>query len=340
MTLTGGNTTDGVTSTTKSVKDIDGDNSGAEDGAQTITATLTDSTGALMSGIPVTWSVAGTGVAITSTQGLKYSGSVGTATTTVYAWIAGTYIVTATAGGVTATAEITFGQNTTTDARVLSATASGSSIKAKVVDRFGNIIPGVTVYASRVSGNGYFGGGVVKTSTTTGTDGIAEFILTGTDTKVKVSVVSYDAAQGTTFGQTCAAAAAYDCPVDGTAATAFTAATVGTASTAETYVGSTYSPLGVASVEVTAGTAVDTTAADNAQAATDAAAEATDAANAATDAANAAAEAADAATAAAQDAADAVAALSAQVAALISGLKAQLTALTNLVIKIQKKVKA
>jgi hypothetical protein len=53
-----------------------------------------------------------------------------------------------------------------------------------------------------------------------------------------------------------------------------------------------------------------------------------------------AAEAADAATAAAQDAADAVAALSAQVATLISGLKAQLTALTNLVIKIQKKVKA
>ena len=77
-----------------------------------------------------------------------------------------------------------------------------------------------------------------------------------------------------------------------------------------------------------------------ANAAADAAAEATDAANAATDAANAAAEAADAATAAAQDAADAVAALSAQVATLISGLKAQLTALTNLVIKIQKKVKA
>ncbi|MEI7540890.1 MAG: Ig-like domain-containing protein, partial [Actinomycetes bacterium] len=75
-------------------------------------------------------------------------------------------------------------------------------------------------------------------------------------------------------------------------------------------------------------------------AAADAAAEATDAANAATDAANAAAEAADAATAAAQDAADAVASLSAQVATLISGLKAQLTALTNLVIKIQKKVKA
>ncbi len=75
-------------------------------------------------------------------------------------------------------------------------------------------------------------------------------------------------------------------------------------------------------------------------AAQDAAAEATDAANAATDAANAAAEAADAATAAAQDAADAVAALAAQVSTMISALKKQLIALTNLVIKIQKKVKA
>jgi hypothetical protein len=75
-------------------------------------------------------------------------------------------------------------------------------------------------------------------------------------------------------------------------------------------------------------------------AATDAANEATDAANAATDAANAAAEAADAATAAAQDAADAVAALSTEVASLIAALKAQITSLTNLVIKIQKKVKA
>jgi protocatechuate 3,4-dioxygenase beta subunit len=87
--------------------------------------------------------------------------------------------------------------------------------------------------------------------------------------------------------------------------------------------------------------------ADAIAAAADAAAEATDAANAATDAANAAAEAADAATAAAQDAADAVSALGTQVAELIDGLKAQIaaqkaaiTALTNLVIKIQKKIKA
>jgi trimeric autotransporter adhesin len=77
-----------------------------------------------------------------------------------------------------------------------------------------------------------------------------------------------------------------------------------------------------------------------ASAAADAAAEATDAANAATDAANAAAEAADAATAAAQDAADAVAALSTSVTAMVADLRKQITSLTNLVIKIQKKVKA
>jgi trimeric autotransporter adhesin len=75
-------------------------------------------------------------------------------------------------------------------------------------------------------------------------------------------------------------------------------------------------------------------------AAADAAAEATDAANAATDAANAAAEAADAATAAAQDAADAVAALSTSVTAMVDSLRKQITSLTNLVIKIQRKVRA
>ncbi len=78
----------------------------------------------------------------------------------------------------------------------------------------------------------------------------------------------------------------------------------------------------------------------SADAATDAANEAAQAASDATDAAILAAEAADAATAAAQDAVDAVAALSTQVNKLISALKAQITTLTNLVIKIQKKVRA
>ena len=84
------------------------------------------------------------------------------------------------------------------------------------------------------------------------------------------------------------------------------------------------------------GSVVNTTS-DAAQAAAE---EATAAANDATDAALSAAEAAEAATAMAQEAVDAVAELSSQVTALISALRAQITSLTNLVIKIQKKVKA
>jgi hypothetical protein len=80
---------------------------------------------------------------------------------------------------------------------------------------------------------------------------------------------------------------------------------------------------------------------DSAQkAALDAANEAAIAAQDATDAALAASDAADEATAKAQEAVDAVAVLSAQVSKLVASLKAQITTLTNLVIKIQKKVKA
>jgi hypothetical protein len=84
---------------------------------------------------------------------------------------------------------------------------------------------------------------------------------------------------------------------------------------------------------------VEVVAADGGAAAA-AAEEATAAANDATDAALSAAEAAEAATAMAQEAVDAVAELSAEVTKLISALRAQITTLTNLVVKIQKKVKA
>jgi trimeric autotransporter adhesin len=84
---------------------------------------------------------------------------------------------------------------------------------------------------------------------------------------------------------------------------------------------------------------VDVIAADGGAAAA-AAEEATAAAQDATDAALSAAEAAEAATAMAQEAVDAVAELSASVTKLISALRAQITTLTNLVVKIQKKVRA
>jgi hypothetical protein len=90
-------------------------------------------------------------------------------------------------------------------------------------------------------------------------------------------------------------------------------------------------------VVVTASAVVSNEAA---KAATKASEEAAAAAKAATDAALAASKAADAATVQAQAAVDAVAKLSADVSAMITALRKQITTLTNLVVKIQKKVRA
>jgi len=314
--------------------DINASSSGANATTASLTVTVKDAGANVMSGMPVTFTVTGTNCAITSTQALKYTGAAGTATTTVYKWTNGSCVVSATSGGVTATDTVHFAQQTATEARTITATASGNTVTGTVSDRFGNPVPGVTVWASR-TGTGAFGGSS-SASAVTAENGTVQFILTNGTADVKLTLGSATAAD-VEYGQSSSTAGKI-CDGAGCTDTALTAATVGTATTAETYVGSSIAPAGVNSA--TAAAVSDTAAIDQSQAATDAAAEATDAANAATDAANAAAEAADAATAAAQDAADAVAALSAQVATLISGLKAQLTALTNLVIKIQKKVKA
>jgi len=101
---------------------------------------------------------------------------------------------------------------------------------------------------------------------------------------------------------------------------------------AATAAGTTYTAVSDVVEMAVVNSAVDAAAA--------AAEEATAAANDATDAALSAAEAAEAATAMAQEAVDAVAELSASVTKLISALRAQITTLTNLVVKIQKKVKA
>jgi hypothetical protein len=335
VTLNGGNTTAGVADALPTVRDIN-----AGDGVQSttygISATVKDANGVLLGGVPVTFSVAGSGVAITSTTINGVTSSAGVATAQVYGWIAGTYTVTAVAGAVTATGGITFGQTAKGEERTVSATVSGPIVTAKVVDRFGNPVPGVTIYATK-TGVGYFGAGVTSTSAVSNAAGTAEFVIAGGSADVKVSTIDPAAAAGTYGSGQTSAPKGYLANATTAAALAlniFTASTAGTATKNEAGVGASFDAAGVASATVT----VDIP--DNAQAASDAAAEATDAANAATDAANAAAEAADAATAAAQDAADAVAALSTQVSEMVNALKKQITALTNLVIKIQKKVKA
>jgi hypothetical protein len=327
VTVTGAASADVAPSVTYTniATDVDGPHASAV----AITATVKDANANLLAGVPVTFAVSGnTGSAIKKTSTTDYTtvytGSTGTAVTYVLGWTNGATTVTATAGGKSGTGKINFlsgttAANATDNARVLSGTVSGNILSYKVVDRFGNPVPYVSISLSR-TGSGLFGGGASTQTLTTDEAGTADVSFVGAGTvKAKLAADYYQA---------------YDVvgEVDVEATTAATAGTtVGT--------GASFAPAGVSTVslDVAAGSDSSTTAAT---AAADAAAEATDAANAATDAANAAAEAADAATAAAQDAADAVAALSAQVATLISGLKSQLTALTNLVIKIQKKVKA
>jgi len=307
-------------------EDITAGAAGATSGAVSAVATVKDANGNVLQGVPVTFTISGTGAAVKSTTATVYTGAAGTATASVYAWIAGTYTVTATAGGKSDTAPVIFAQETATEARTISATVSGSSITAVVKDRYGNTIESVGLKATRVSGAGSFAGSSSATGTTD-SSGSVEFIISGGDASVKVT---FNDANAATYGQSDALKGL----VDGTTATnIFTATTAGTSTTAETGVGASYDAAGVNSVTVD----VTSTGSD---ASIDAANEATDAANAATDAANAAAEAADAATAAAQDAQAAVAALATSVASLIAGIKAQITTLTNLVIKIQKKVKA
>jgi len=301
----------GTANTSVSPQPINVGSTGAQAGARTITAVVKDAAGVVIIGAPVTFSVAGTTAAIPSNKVTAYTDSTGTATSSVYAWATGTYTITATAGGVSGTATASFNSVSGAE-RVISATSTGNVVTGKAVDRFGNPVLGVTLYATVTAGNGYFGNTGLKTaSTPTLADGTATFVITGDASTVKVSNINPASVAGSIVGQTSAGKGFTTTAT----ATAIAATTVGTTTTAETGVGASFDAAGVSSASVEVGADL---ASQASQAATDAAAEATDAANAATDAANAAAEAADAATAAAQDAADAVAALSTQVSEMVN----------------------
>jgi hypothetical protein len=304
---------------------------GATGTSATVTAIITGSSGALLAGVPVTFAVSGlTGAEVHTTKVTVYTNTSGEAATSISSYAAGKATVTATAGGVSKTADIYFKQTGAAEARTIEATVSGGLVTATVKDRYGNTIEGVTVNATR-TGSGYFGSGASTASGNTDKNGQIEFIFTGTGT-VTVAFTAAD------YGQSADAAGKVGI-------TAVTASAAGTTTTAQTGLGASLAPAGVNSASVSvASTDAGVTAAE---AASDAAAEAIDAANAATDAANLAAEAADAATVAAEearDAADAATAaveeLATQVATLMAALKAQITTLANTVAKIAKKVKA
>ncbi len=326
ITLTSTGDTDVIPGTTKT--DISAAAAGATGTSATASALVKNSAGSAVAGVAVTFTVTGlVGAEVHTTKATVYTDATGTAVSNISSYAAGKATVTATAGTATASDDIYFSQQTATEARTIAISATGGLVKATVKDRYGNVIEGVTVNATR-TGTGYFGAGASTATGNTDKNGEVEFNFVGSGT-VTVAFTS------ATYGQSYAAAGYDFDAVNGTAVTAYVA---GTTATNQKGLGGSLAPAGINSASLAVEGA--NVAADNSQAAADAAAEATDAANAATDAANAAAEAADAATAAAQDAADAVAALSTQVTEMVNALKKQITALTNLVIKIQKKVRA
>jgi len=250
----------------------------------------------------------------------------GDLTWTTLATTVGTKTYTITCGTVVKTATMVV-TNAAADARFITITGgstgtangAGVPVSVKVTDRFGNGVATVALTLS-ASGAGSFSGGATTQSFTTDASGSYTFNATSTVDAGGVGTFSVSAASTAEFAA--AAGKSY-----GPASTYVTVDSDVAAGNSSASLAITFAA-GESAVSVAA------------TAAADAAAEATDAANAATDAANAAAEAADAATAAAQDAADAVAALATSVEAMVNALKRQITSLTNLVIKIQKKVRA
>ena len=323
----------------------------------TYTATVRTATGAAAgSGILVTFAGSADDI-FKNGVNTGVTNTLGQASVSVYRSKVGFQTLTATANGVSGTGTSVLWSNdpgataadgTTasgfSDARNVSVTAaqsvvggSAATVVAKVTDRWGNAVEGVLVTWS-ISG---VGRAVTGADLTVGTDsnGQAQVQVTSLDSETGAMTVT--ASIGAVGGAIDLAGkvVASNANADGYTTSADVAGvTAGNYKASGTVTFTKNNATSTADALLALATALGTR--DQASAAVDAAAEATDAANAATDAANAAAEAADAATAAAQDAADAVAALSTQVSEMVAALKKQITSLTNLVIKIQKKVKA
>ena len=234
-------------------------------GYTTLTFKVTDANGTPIVGVPVTFALSGianAAIVRTSTVDYKtiYTGSTGLAATRVFAWAPGESIVTATAGGKTATGYITWTGAAASAARVLTGSFKDNVLSYKVVDRYGNGVEGVNISLSRTAGSGFFATGSTTATAVTAADGTVDIQFNGSATvKATLPIGTY--------------AQAWD-DAGKIAATAVTAAS--TTAGVTTGTGASLAPKGVNTVElVVASTSV---AEANAQAATDAASEATDAA--------------------------------------------------------------
>jgi trimeric autotransporter adhesin len=209
---------------------------GASGTVGTVTVTAKDANGVVMSGVPVTFTVAGATAAILSTKALQYTAADGTASTSVYAWANGSYVVTAVAGGKTSTSTVFFAQKDATAARTISAVVSGGTITATVKDRYGNPVPSATVWATK-TGTGYFGSGSSSTSGATSEAGTVDFYVNGS-ASVVLALGSSSAAD-VNYGQS-GSVVGYVKQGDAGVSTIVTASAAGTATTAEKGVGAAF----------------------------------------------------------------------------------------------------
>jgi len=341
-------------------------------GKITATATVKDANGAILIGVPVTFSVSAGGYSLDSTSTVWTSSS-GVASATFGGSTTGTVTISAVAGSVTATTPVTF-INTSSDARILSLSAPTVSLVggktaqviATVKDLYGNVVPGAAV---RVTYAGTAGrvqavGGIIGSEAKTGTNGTTTIDISAYTSEaglgtLKAAISNGDATDETVTtlandGVTAYPAAVVSAsttvtvtaaPVDTSAvdATKAAQAALAAAQTALAKQITDFAAAQAAAATAAATAAADKAAADKAAAAaavTAAAATAVqtqaaiDAAQAATDASNEATDAANAATDAANNAMDSADA--AQQAALDAGDKADaaLAAISDLSMKV------
>ncbi|NBP06707.1 MAG: hypothetical protein EBV15_10930, partial [Bacteroidetes bacterium] len=115
---------------------------GPHGAAVSITATVKDADGNVLSGVPVTFTVSKGLIRKTATIDYTtvYTGATGTAVTQVIDWTEGEQVITATAGGKTGSDYLTWEAKTAASARSVSGVASGNKVTATVKDRYGNTV--------------------------------------------------------------------------------------------------------------------------------------------------------------------------------------------------------
>ena len=190
LTLTGG-----TTATVTQTRGIESTSANANEEVG-ITPALKDSAALAVAGVGVTYT-GSDGVYFRETSGTRpATGDVKTltagSTTQIFAYGTkpGVATITATGGGLTATATFTVSAAPAAAARILSAAATAGRITATVKDGWGNPVAGVTVtYAS--DDKGIFGNGTSSTSAVTDANGLASALVQSADaTGGDVSVIS------------------------------------------------------------------------------------------------------------------------------------------------------